>query len=386
MSRETERKLAKSRVAMLYDQPFFGHLALNYNMIENNNLNPPTMATDGANIFYHEQFVKDTSLEHLKFVLAHEVMHCVLWHLPRLEGREPFVWNCATDFVVNSLVSKSFPDMPPGLLIDSKYENKTADWVYNQLPVQQIGGKGGKGKGGGQTLDSHEKWKDWGNQNDDADGKGSKEKDPAGAEQLWRERIASASQAARQQGKLPGGMEDIIKEILQPQLDWKTLLWDMLTSACKNDYKWNPPNKKQMARGFILPSVSGEEISIAAAYDTSGSMSDHQIAICLAEIRGICDSFSSYCLYLFAADAAVNKEWELHEFDEFPMIASGRGGTDFRPVFNKLEGKEFSVLVYFTDLCGSFPDVAPDFPVIWVSIDPDGKAPFGQVIYLPKEV
>ena len=298
-------------------------------------------------------------------------MHIVLLHLPRRTGRDPDLWNQAADHVANLIVQKDFPDYPEGLLMNSAYENKTADWVYTQLPHDAPGRKSG--------LDDHSKWDDWGK---DTNGLPD---NTAGIEQEWREKIASAAMVSRQKGKLPGGMETIIQDILQPKLNWKDILRDKVTSVAKNDYRWNPPNKKMLHQGFIFPGISGEEIKIAAAIDTSGSISDDILAEFLGEIDGICNSYQCYTLHLFAADANIAKYWELHEMDPIPRNMPGRGGTDFRPVFEDLEkgDKEFSVLIYLTDLCGTFPDKAPDFPVIWVSTD-DSKVPFGEIIQIPK--
>lgn len=40
------------------------------------------------------------------------------------------------------------------------------------------------------------------------------------------------------------------------------------------------------------------------------------------------------------------------------------------------------LLIYFTDLEGSFPKVHPAFPVLWASYNTDKQAPFGQTIKL----
>jgi predicted metal-dependent peptidase len=270
------------------------------------------------------------------------------------------------------MLVKDFHDYPPGCLLDQAYDNKTADWVYTQVKDEE--GSGGKG------FDSHEKWELWGK-----DGDGQDEKD-GNIEQDWREKIASAAMVARQKGKLPGGIQDLVQEILQPKLDWKAILRDMVTSVAKTDFRWNPPNKKHLHRGFVLPGVTGEEIRIAAAIDTSGSISEHNLAEFLGEIEGICQSYENYTLYLYAADAAIQAQWELHQMDQIPRKMPGRGGTDFCPVFEDLSDgrKEFSVLVYLTDLCGTFPQKAPNFPVIWVSTTSD-KVPFGTVILLEEK-
>ncbi|MGA3132885.1 MAG: VWA-like domain-containing protein [Terracidiphilus sp.] len=59
----------------------------------------------------------------------------------------------------------------------------------------------------------------------------------------------------------------------------------------------------------------------------------------------------------------------------------GGGGTDFGPCFDWLNerGIRPQTLAFLTDLYGTFPDSAPDYPVLWASIG-GHRALFGDVI------
>src|ERR1019366_680109 len=59
----------------------------------------------------------------------------------------------------------------------------------------------------------------------------------------------------------------------------------------------------------------------------------------------------------------------------------GGGGTDFGPCFDWLEeqGIRPQTLVFLTDLCGTFPETEPEYPVLWASTE-RRQAPFGSVI------
>jgi hypothetical protein len=41
-----------------------------------------------------------------------------------------------------------------------------------------------------------------------------------------------------------------------------------------------------------------------------------------------------------------------------------------------------AVCIILTDLCGSFPAQAPEYPVIWASIEEGIEAPFGEALYV----
>ncbi|MEI6045487.1 MAG: peptidase, partial [Chloroflexota bacterium] len=58
--------------------------------------------------------------EQIRFVLAHELLHVGLGHHQRRQGRDPFLWNVACDFVINAwLVEMGVGELPNrGLLYD----------------------------------------------------------------------------------------------------------------------------------------------------------------------------------------------------------------------------------------------------------------------------
>ncbi len=397
---QVEKKIAQARVALIFDHPFFGYLALVLNPVEKNDMPMPTMGTDGVNLYYNRDFVINTPLKQLMGVITHEICHIILWHLPRRQGRDFERFNQAADYAANALIHEEIDsigklELPDDHLYKKEWENKIAEWIYNQIPPGECGGGIG-------TMDSHDSWGNWKSENGDGDSKdgssGNQPQDGDGKidglsgqsamEQEWRNRVAQASNQARMQGKLADHIKRIIDDVLQPQLDWASILRDMITSCAKSDYRLNHPNKKHLWRGFILPGITGEEIRIAVAVDTSGSISEQEIAEFMAEIHGICQTYSDYTIYAISCDAAVHQREELHPFDEIPLLSVGGGGTDFRPVFKEcddlfVQGKDFTTLVYFTDLYGTFPDRAPEYSVIWLSVS-DQTPPFGRLIQYPR--
>ena len=371
-----EKKIVQARVAMLFDHPFFGNLAMFLEVAEKPEMFPPTMATDGRHLYYHPDFISKTSLEELTGVIAHEVGHVALLHPPRRHNRNEIRWNIACDYAVNDLVLKEFK-LPEGVLCSPAYADKSAEWIYERLP-EMCGGEKGKG-----TLDSHGEWADWGLGEGEEQGKSSQNRLEGSLEQEWRERVAQAASQARMQGKLPGHLETLVDGILQPKLDWKTILRDMITSCAKSDFQLVPPNKKHMWRGLYLPSLTGEEISIGVGIDSSGSISDKEVRDFLSELKGICDSYENYTVYLFVADTHIRQRFELHPFDPLPDTITGRGGTSFIEPLEEAARLPISSFVYMTDLCGAFPEQEPAFPVIWVAVG-DGEAPWGKIIRLPE--
>ena len=71
-----------------------------------------------------------------------------------------------------------------------------------------------------------------------------------------------------------------------------------------------------------------------------------------------------------------------------PEDFRGRGGTDFRPVFEWIREKVLPVegwpdlLAYLTDAEGQFPENLPAYPVVWL-LPQRVKPPFGMKIEIP---
>ena len=392
------KRISQARIALMLDYPFYGHLALSLEPVESNSLETHTMATDGRRLYYDKNFVEKLTLGELMGVIAHEVTHCALLHIPRESGRQHTRWNFATDFATNELITLepqqkarvpiSLPDgcLVPGGKFDpkGKFKGLYAEAIYELLPEEPPPTEVWV------TIDSHDKWKDWGkgegegkgqsgdgdkDQNGDGSGNGQQkpkgkgdkpgsgngdqngdqngqnsEDDAPGLEQQWREKVAQAATVARMAGKFPGQWETLVGELLQPKLDWKTLLGDMITSAAKSDFRMSPPNKKNLWRGFYLPSLMGEEINIAFYMDTSGSISDDEIVMALSEVKGICETYDDYTIYLRGVDTKIHDKWTIRPFEPLPKVVTGRGGTDFsEPMKEALDLPGITAIVYMTD-------------------------------------
>jgi len=136
----------------------------------------------------------------------------------------------------------------------------------------------------------------------------------------------------------------------------------------------------------IFPSLRSAQLDIVVALDTSGSISDDEIAQCLAEINALKGQMRAR-VTLFACDAALAQDdpWVYEPWEEFtaPDELTGGGGTSFKPVFEYVEKHQQApdLLVYFTDADGEFPETMPTYPVIWL-IKGSGKVPWGQRIQL----
>ncbi len=371
MDKQASKKLTKARIALQTGHPFFGYLITSLEPVEKTDLNPPTMATDGCRLYYHPDFINNTPFKELVGVCAHEVVHIILWHLPRRQGRQAERWNIAADYADNDLLVKEGFTLPNGCLINPKYADKSVETIYNELPVQEVETS--------VTIDSHGAWSDWGKDG----GKDGKEHPVPGKQddnfqQEWKQRIAGAVTQARMRGNVSSRITSLVEEILQPKLNWRAILRDMITSSAKTDYCLMKPNKKMLWQGIYLPGITGNEIRVAVAIDSSGSISDKEVQIFLSELHGICEAYDDYTIWLFVCDTKIHQRFELHPGDPLPKTIKGRGGTSFEEPIKEAGQLPINTMVYFTDMYGRFPK-EPYFPVIWVATT-DVVAPWGYTI------
>lgn len=399
MKQEEERKkIIRARVGMMMDTPFFGHIIMQLPLVRvENDPFMTTMGTDGYHLFYSPEFIERTPDEHLRAILAHEVGHLMLNHLTRRNERHFEKWNIACDFAVNALIEKDGTFvLPENRLLNHEFGDNTAEWIYSHLPdpppcedgvvviiTMDSHSEWEKGDGGGKGEGDEEKGNGSGGKGEgNTDSKDGENNGDGDLETRVRELVAQAATSARMKGQLPAHIAELVQGILQPKLDWKAILQDMIVSCAKSDFSLFPCNKKHLYRGFILPGITGSEIKVAVVIDTSGSIDNKEMQAFMAEIKGICDAYDDYTIYLRTCDTVINQKWELHPFDPIPDMWEGRGGTDFREALEEAANLDITSLVYLTDGYGDFPDKEPRYPVIWVSTT-DHPYPWGQVIRLP---
>jgi len=386
---KTPKELAKLKISTAKSQamsntPFFGYLMMSAEYIASETMQ--TLATDGDKVYYNVDFVNKLSLGELTGVITHEILHIAFLHMFRRGVRDPAKWNLACDYVVNYVIKNNeHMDLPENIVYSEKYSN---DWSaeeiyadisknppkvlkYYQMALDGDDGnsKGkSKGKGNGKDapiMDGHIY---------DA----NKKNDPSHAkikEQEWKGKLTQAAQVARQQGHLPAGMERLIDEALQETVPWQQLLRRYLSPyALKTDFTWSKPNKKFLQYDMIMPGYTSESLEIGCVLDTSGSISPKELSAFVSEVRGIMSVAKSYTIHLIACDAKVDEEngyWKITEFSgPLPKSFGGGGGTDFRPPFKEIAKRNLkpSVLIYFTDGYGAFPEKPPSFETIWAVV------------------
>lgn len=371
------RRIVRIRSSLILTSVFYGMLALRLKTRATLTLTP-TMGVDGVSMYYNPLFVDTLTDAELRGVYVHEILHCALGHVWRLGQREHKRWNQAADYAVNPIVLDAGYTLPEDKLYNKDWAGKSAEEIYTLLPPGKKGRKGGeKGGEGGQ----------W----------GEVLPPPAPAEAAaqeaeWRVATAQAATMARLQGTLPGGLERLIEEALRSQVDWRSVLRRFIQMVTKADYSWRLPNRRHVGLGLYLPSLYSEAMPpMVVVTDASGSCQNDQPKF-FGELSGIIQEANPEHVLFLQFDTRVTHEETLYPGDPFVPVMKGGGGTDFRPVFERVRelGMNPSCMVFFTDMMGSYPDEAPDYPVLWASTLREDQLgsyapPFGEVLYVGDE-
>jgi predicted metal-dependent peptidase len=397
-----------TRAAMLWHCPAFSHIFIT--MMANGKdmatftKDVPIAATDGKNLLLNPDTFFNYNLYQRVFICAHEIMHCIFDHCGHLYewqktqevrypdgSRLPYdggTMNKAMDLVINDLlITDQVGEFNKDWLHDPSVATAKDSVIdaYKKCYKQGKGGKGGQ-PGGGQGFDQHLA-------PGSADGQNPQDAQSQRNPQEWKAQVAAAAAAAKAQGKLPGNLERLFGEVLEPKVDWREHIKSLFARRLgSGNTDWRRPNRRLIVRDIYAPGKTGFGCgTVVVGVDTSGSIGPRELDMFLAEVSGILEDVQPKNLYIMWCDAHVHRVDECDEPQDLNVIRAqpvpGGGGTSFIPVFEKIEelGIEPEALVYLTDGMGSFPAEAPRYPVIWGSIYEPSQYPFGDVVQVPKQ-
>lgn len=353
----------------------------------------PTAGTDGTSIYYNPEFLKSLDDDELLFLVAHEIMHIGLMHMIRCGKRDQKLYNMAADYAINLLLKDAKLKLIDNILIDEKYRGWTTNEIYDDLEKNNIQlppdfesdlilvESDGQASRGDQPVP--------GLNPIGSDSNKTPEQVQKELENKIKATVVKAATESKMQGeyhgRLPGEIQRIIEELINPKLDWTAILHRFLTEKIKDDYTWARPNKRFFPDHY-LPSQYSEGIcDITIAIDTSGSITDKKLQPMLSEIQYIWETFNPGKLVVIDCDAQIHHVHELTGGLDDPDVLSlkftGRGGTDFQPVIDYCTEHETKVLIYFTDLFADQIEEDPGFPIIWICYSKHKPAPVGETVY-----
>ena len=404
---QQSRAWEETRVALLWQCPAFTHVM--YTMMDKAGsehiavFTPdiPIAATDGETLLLNPETFFKYNLSQRVFIVAHEIMHCILNHC--VLGRQftragkvgykdgsslPYsaeMMNVATDLVINSLLKESkIGEFHPDWLLDEKIATgkDAAIDVYAKIYKQKDGKGNPKGKGFDEHLTPGS-----------GSGKDEHTATTARNDQEWQTAVTAGVNAAKAQGKLPAGLAVFFDQVLNPEVPWADKVQAFFARKVgSGSYDWRRADRRLVMRDIYAPGRSGHGAgTVVVAVDTSGSIIADKGLMdrFMGELSGILEEVRPKRMLVMWIDADVHSVDEIDEPNEIRSLKpKGGGGTDFSPAFKWLDNNHIvpDALVYLTDGYGSFPQNAPSYPVLWGNVSEnlnEGHYPFGEVVTVP---
>ena len=394
---ETEQRILRARIALALRQPFLSSAIMRLPIRDAGSYSwCKTMATDGYHIFFNATWAGELSQAELRGVLAHEVLHVLFQHSSRRMNRDPLLWNVAADHAINLMLAELGFVLPKNGLLNPKYRGKPTEEIYALLAKENIFNETDSRRRSGSASEESGVIPSIGSDildPDDSRARAAQDADMPDRSQLNDLCAGLRIDALEKlQGTAAGAFQGECTAIVEARIDWRALLREWLQDRIKADWSLWPYSKKHIHRGLMLPSVGIEAPGhLVFAIDTSGSMSETQLGEIVSELRAYRETFPCQ-LTVLQADAKIQSVTTFDEMDgiEIPerIQIVGRGGTDFRPVFDWVENNASNaVVVYATDGFGTYPDSTFSKGVIWLLVKPHIAVqgiPFGACVSIPR--
>ncbi len=345
-----ERSVTASRKAaqwFINHYPLLGGLAASFQIIEDYNYcitNEISIAavdvTCGEIYVNPAAGLKDGEL---KFVLAHEFLHAGLRHHWRCQGRDPYLWNIACDYVINGwLVEMGIGSMPEkGLLYDESLKNRSAEDLYDQMVMDlrrysKLDTLRGYGKG-------------------DIMGGGSPgfgNRGAASLDDFYRDALRNGLEYHTQEGRgyLPAGLVEEIRALAVPPIPWDVELarwFDCCFAPMEKRRSYARPSRRQGSTPEIpRPSyVNGDAMekgrTFGVVVDTSGSMGSRLLGLALGAIASYAAAKEvPFARVVFCDACAYDAGYLAPEDIAGRVRVQGRGGTVLQPGVDLLERAE----------------------------------------------
>ena len=375
------QKILLARMSILSSNGFYGLLLMHVKFAIDDSVS--TATTDGELIYFSPSFLDELSVEELRFIMLHELLHIVLRHSTRKLNRDHMLFNIATDIVVNSNILYSSGNDISSITLSHLGESMhttplgTEGYLYTAEEVYRMLMEGNDNPDDySRCIDDHSRW---GTLQDKI------------TENLWESRIRDAFEATRNRpGMISQNLERLVSNIKDSKMDWRVLLNDFIQAEIA-DYSFIPPDYRFQDSPFILPDFSDKEPTVKNLLfmiDTSVSMSDEEVTQAFSEVHGAIEQFNGNLEgWLGFFDAEVHEPIPFSSVTDIAKIKpNGGGGTSFHTLFEfinnmmKTNTDDYSCIIVLSDGLAEFPaeEMANDVTVLWLINNNRRIPPWGR--------
>ena len=335
-----------------------------------------SIQTDGEKIYFNPGFLLKKYAEDPETVrhgYLHMLLHCLYLHIFMKPDKDISQWDRDCDSFVEDLIDKAIQ------------EKECRSLKKRWLDDTEVADPG---------FDDHTLWQRTSEQV--SGGRRTKEKWERILAYTSRNKTGTRSRAGTQTRNRQEEMDEIyrskydyrkfLKQFcrLREEVELDTESFDYIFYHFGMEHYGNLP---------LIEPLEYKEVNrleeLVIAIDTSGSCSKETVQRFLGETYSILSEkenfFRRMKVYIVQCDCFIQKVDVIHSEDEWKeysraVTIQGRGGTDFRPVFELIrqekerrELKSLRALIYFTDGDGIYPRQKPDYETAFVFLNRTDK-------------
>lgn len=390
--------LAAGRMIASRKAPYFR--AMITSMVPHETDQVPTIGiTKGAVLVFNRAWCEKRTQDEMGALIWHEVMHLVLNHHGRRGDKDPYLYNVAGDMFINDQGKRTlslqfpvggwFPEImgfPPNLSTEEYYGllvqkgQEAAESAYGKAMAGKgdVWESGNCGSGAGNPVDGEPE-------------AGTAGGDEVGARsdadvQQTRVRVAEAvkehARQAQGRGNLPLGMDRWADEAVGVvKVPWQTVLARTVRRAVAFrpgavDYSYSKISRRQGGVGFgvgcpVLPAFVRPVPIVSFVLDTSGSMSQEQLALAITEATGVLRACGAEMTFA-SCDTQVHAIGKVTHPAQLAKLVKGGGGSCFNDAFEVLarQRPRPQLVILATDGDIQVPSQPPPWMrVVWLLVD-----------------
>ena len=360
------------------------------------------LATDGEVLWYNGNYLADRFLRggnEMNRIYLHTILHCLLRHIAKKQGRDGVVWDLSCDIVVESVLDSltysclTAPIKPLRHKIYGELRHEmqvlTAEGVYHHMLRKRLAEYELARLQKEFFADDHGLW-DPEQQSDEQ----RQRQDQSWQDRSNRTRTAMDTVLA---GQATGG-EAIYEQVqvaAREDVDYRAFLRRfavyrevMETDGDSFDYIFytyglrlygnmplvEPPETREQRR------IEDFVIAIDTSLSTSGDLVREFLASTYSILRSTETFTRKVNIRILQCDDQVRSDTAIHDLDDLKRYMEnfslvGGSATDFRPVFEHVarlqaEGAftQLRGLIYFTDGMGFYPKKRPTYEAAFVML------------------
>ena len=387
-----EERLNKYKTYIRINDPFFASLMSNITF-EIEDSSSMVMATNCINkIYYSPSVLEEWTDANTIFVIRHELCHKAYMHnLAYKDVEYPKLLNCAQDFIINNALMSTAQaeihpkhkkfyeklnfkhitfDMlidaivnkteltqdskKPNILLDNTLHDLSSVEIYNKI-IEKLESEDALDSG---TIGKVVVGSGFGDiEDDDSPCDKSTEISQKGD-------VLAAIEVAKSIGKTSNPIIQHLEEMLEPQVDWKSVVQNWMNRTFEPDVSIQTPHYLSQSLGVFIrgvePRVGG---AFAFVCDQSGSMSNEERRICMTELHTFWKNLDLERLEFICFDSTVTQHQTFEYDDDFEPVFKGSGGTCVAPAIDLLNQLDVDGVIFVTDgYIADWENIIPNCP------------------------